>query len=168
MTEANYFSRLNKDHFVYEDGTVRVNYPAPPRPWWSLPAAEPTAFASPSPFAPASMPPKPAPTMSSTSTPSLRRWKSANSSPACGGRTARHLSTFPTSARKQPPPHPLRRREADQQATPQHQPSRLYTHTHTLSLSLSLSLSLGFRCHHSVYRVLIIIYFQVVYKIIFC
>lgn len=28
MTEANYFSRLNKDHFVYEDGTVRVNYPA--------------------------------------------------------------------------------------------------------------------------------------------
>lgn len=28
MTEANYFSRLNKDHFVYEDGTVRINYPA--------------------------------------------------------------------------------------------------------------------------------------------
>lgn len=28
MTEANYFSRLNKDHFVYESGTVRVNYPA--------------------------------------------------------------------------------------------------------------------------------------------
>lgn len=28
MTEANYFSRLNKDNFVYEDGTVRVNYPA--------------------------------------------------------------------------------------------------------------------------------------------
>ena len=28
MTEANYFSRLNKDHFVYADGTVRVNYPA--------------------------------------------------------------------------------------------------------------------------------------------
>lgn len=28
MTEVNYFSRLNKDHFVYEDGTVRINYPA--------------------------------------------------------------------------------------------------------------------------------------------
>jgi len=28
MTEANYFSRLNKEHFVYEDGTVRINYPA--------------------------------------------------------------------------------------------------------------------------------------------
>ena len=28
MTEANYFSRLNKNHFVYEDGTVRINYPA--------------------------------------------------------------------------------------------------------------------------------------------
>lgn len=28
MTEANYFSRLNKDHFVYESGTVRINYPA--------------------------------------------------------------------------------------------------------------------------------------------
>ena len=28
MTEANYFSRLNKDHFVYADGTVRINYPA--------------------------------------------------------------------------------------------------------------------------------------------
>ena len=28
MTEANYFSRLNKDNFVYEDGAVRVNYPA--------------------------------------------------------------------------------------------------------------------------------------------
>ena len=28
MTEANYFSRLNKDHFVYDNGTVRINYPA--------------------------------------------------------------------------------------------------------------------------------------------
>lgn len=28
MTEANYFSRLNKDHFVYEDGSVSINYPA--------------------------------------------------------------------------------------------------------------------------------------------
>ena len=28
MTEANYFSRLNKDHFVYEGGTVCINYPA--------------------------------------------------------------------------------------------------------------------------------------------
>lgn len=28
MTEANYFSRLNKDHFMYESGTVRINYPA--------------------------------------------------------------------------------------------------------------------------------------------
>lgn len=28
MTEANYFSRLNKDHFVYENGSVSINYPA--------------------------------------------------------------------------------------------------------------------------------------------
>lgn len=28
MTEANYFSRLNKAHFVYEDGSVSINYPA--------------------------------------------------------------------------------------------------------------------------------------------
>ena len=28
MTEANYFSRLNKDCFVYEDGVVHINYPA--------------------------------------------------------------------------------------------------------------------------------------------
>ena len=28
MTEANYFSRLNKDCFVYNDGTVLINYPA--------------------------------------------------------------------------------------------------------------------------------------------
>ena len=28
MTEANYFSRLNKDHFVYESSTVHINYPA--------------------------------------------------------------------------------------------------------------------------------------------
>lgn len=28
MIEANYFSRLNKDCFVYEEGTVRINYPA--------------------------------------------------------------------------------------------------------------------------------------------
>ena len=28
MTEANYFSRLNKDCFIYEDGVVHINYPA--------------------------------------------------------------------------------------------------------------------------------------------
>ena len=28
MTEANYFSRLNKDHFAYEDGIVHINYSA--------------------------------------------------------------------------------------------------------------------------------------------
>lgn len=28
MTEANYFSRLNKDHFVYDNGEVHINYPA--------------------------------------------------------------------------------------------------------------------------------------------
>ena len=28
MTEANYFSRLNKEHFVYDGGKVRINYPA--------------------------------------------------------------------------------------------------------------------------------------------
>ncbi len=28
LTEANYFSRLNKDCFVYEDGVVHINYPA--------------------------------------------------------------------------------------------------------------------------------------------
>lgn len=28
LTEANYFSRLNKQHFVYEDGVVSINYPA--------------------------------------------------------------------------------------------------------------------------------------------
>lgn len=28
MTEANYFSRLNKDCFIYDNGVVRVNYPA--------------------------------------------------------------------------------------------------------------------------------------------
>lgn len=28
MTEANYFSRLNKQHFVYENGAVCINYPA--------------------------------------------------------------------------------------------------------------------------------------------
>lgn len=28
MTEANYFSRLNKDHFVYDNGAVHIDYPA--------------------------------------------------------------------------------------------------------------------------------------------
>ena len=28
MTEANYFSRLNKEQFVYDDGVVHINYPA--------------------------------------------------------------------------------------------------------------------------------------------
>lgn len=28
LTEANYFSRLNKDNFVYSDGQVHINYPA--------------------------------------------------------------------------------------------------------------------------------------------
>ena len=28
MTEANYFSHLNKQHFVYDGGEVRINYPA--------------------------------------------------------------------------------------------------------------------------------------------
>lgn len=28
MTEANYFSRLNKEQFVYSDGVVHINYPA--------------------------------------------------------------------------------------------------------------------------------------------
>lgn len=28
MTEANYFSRLNKEQFVYDDGGVHINYPA--------------------------------------------------------------------------------------------------------------------------------------------
>lgn len=83
MTEANYFSRLNKDHFVYEDGTVRINYPAlllargplpvAPCPWLSLPAAVPTVCMSTSTSDPVSMPQKSAPTMSSTSMPSLCR-----------------------------------------------------------------------------------------------
>lgn len=34
MTEANYFSYLNKDHFLYEDGTVHLKLSLPaPRPW---------------------------------------------------------------------------------------------------------------------------------------
>ena len=28
MTEANYFSRLNKEQFVYDNGIVHINYPA--------------------------------------------------------------------------------------------------------------------------------------------
>lgn len=44
MTEANYFSRLNKDHFVYEDGTVRINYPTLLLARGPLPEVEITSY----------------------------------------------------------------------------------------------------------------------------
>jgi len=46
MTEANYFSRPNKDHFVYEDSTVRINYPALLVARGSLPVVEFTSCRS--------------------------------------------------------------------------------------------------------------------------